>query len=187
MSSDLKSKSKYLSYLLRHHPGSIGLKVDNYGWANLDELIEKARAEGRNLDRDSIRAIIEQSEKKRFILSDDENFIRAGYGHSIDVDLQLRSISPPDLLFHGTAKRNVPSILVDGIRPGSRNFVHLSATRNEAQRVGSRHGRPVILQIRAREMHETGYDFFQSESENGIWLVSYVPVGFISKNEAELP
>lgn len=120
-----------------------------------------------------------QVKKKRFILSEDENHIRAGYGHSIDVDLQLRPKTPPDLLYHGTAKRNVSPILEEGIRPGNRNFVHLSATRGEAKNVGSRHGHPVILEIQAKQMHGDGYDFYQSESEKGIWLVSYVPAGFI--------
>lgn len=169
-----------MSYLLRHHPEAIRLDVDEHGWANVDQLIEKSRTEGRNLDRDSIKEIITKSEKNRFILSEDGDFIRAGYGHSIDVDLQLRPKIPPELLFHGTAKRNVSSILEVGIRPGSRNFVHLSATRSEAKNVGSRHGRPVILQIKAKGMHKADYDFYQSESEAGIWLTEKIPADFLS-------
>ena len=182
MKRDLKSKSKYLSYLLRHHPESIGIEVDKHGWAELDQLIKKAKTDGRNLDRNSIKEIIEESDKSRFILSEDENHIRAGYGHSIDVDLQLHPKIPPDLLYHGTAKRNVSSILEEGIRPGNRNFVHLSATVDEAKNVGGRHGRPFVLEIKARKMYEADFDFYQSESEAGIWLVSYVPVGFINQH-----
>lgn len=186
MDSDHRKKlSKFLSYILRHHPEAIGLQVDDHGWADLDELIEKVNSEGRNLDRDLIKEILEKSDKSRFILSEDENHIRAGYGHSIDVDLQLRPKTPPDLLYHGTAKRNTSSILEEGIQPGSRNFVHLSATRSEAKIVGSRHGRPIILEIKAKQMHETGYDFFQSESEAGIWLVSFVPVEFVTRNRVD--
>ncbi len=174
-----KKLSKFLSYVLRHHPEEINLDVNRHGWANLDELIEKAKSEDRDLDRDSIKESMVKSEKNRFILSEDGNYIRAGYGHSIEVDLQLRPKTPPDLLFHGTAKQNVSPILEEGIRPVNRNFVHLSATRGEAKNVGSRHGHPVILEIQAKQMHMDGYDFYQSESEKGIWLVSFVPVEFI--------
>lgn len=174
-----KQLSKFLSYVLRHHPEAIGLNIGKHGWAEVSELIEKAKKDDRELDRNSILEIIKQSQKKRFILSEDENYIRAGYGHSIDVDLQLRAKEPPEILYHGTAKRNISSILDEGIRPGSRNFVHLSAAQDEAKNVGSRHGSPAILKIMARQMNEAGYDFFQSDSEPGIWLVSFVPVEFI--------
>lgn len=180
MNSERRKKlSKFLSYVLRHHPESIGLKVDKHGWADLDELIQKAKADGRKLERDSIKEIITKSEKNRFILSEGGDFIRAGYGHSIDVDLQLRPKTPPELLYHGTAKRNVSSIMEEGIRPGGRNFVHLSATHGEAKNVGSRHGQPVILKIQAKKMHEDGYDFYQSESEEGIWLTEKIPIEFL--------
>ncbi|PAU94753.1 RNA--NAD 2'-phosphotransferase [Aliifodinibius salipaludis] len=178
---DLTAHSKFLSYVLRHHPEAIGLEVDENGWAEVSALIEKAKKHGRHLDRNIIKQIIEKSSKNRFILSGDGQYIRAGYGHSIDVDLQLKSKAPPEKLYHGTARNNVESILADGIKARNRNFVHLSTTVDEARNVGGRHGSPVILNIKASKMHKDGIKFYQSESEQSIWLTSYVPPEYIEQ------
>lgn len=177
--ADLISTSKFLSYVLRHHPESIGLSLDKNGWASVDQLVRKARQDGRELDLSLIRKIMQTGDKQRFILSDDEQYIRAGYGHSIDIELPLKPKQPPKVLYHGTAKRNVSSIIEKGIRPGNRKFVHLSAKKDDARDVGSRHGKPVILTVEAGKMEKEGYDFFQSDSEPGIWLTKKVPPEFV--------
>ncbi len=174
-----------MSYVLRHHPQEIGLSVDEHGWASVDELIRKAEVHGKNLSRERLHAIIDHGEKQRFILTEDEQFIRAGYGHSIDVDLQLHPQEPPEILYHGTAQKNVDAILAGGLHAGSRNFVHLSAQQADARQVGSRHGTPVILQIRAAAMSEEGYDCYQSESESDIWLTKRVPAEFVVNHSRE--
>ena len=179
---DLKSRSKFLSYVLRHHPESIDLEVDRNGWAEVSELTQKAEKNGKLIDRKMIREVIGSGTKQRFILSDDGNYIRAGYGHSIDVDLQLKSRKPPAVLYHGTARKNIAPILKDGLTSQSRNFVHLSARKAEAKKVGSRHGSPIILDIQALVMYDNGIEFHQSESEKGIWLTSFVPVKYINAN-----
>lgn len=176
---DLKAQSKFLSYVLRHHPESIGLEVDDNGWAKISELVEKVQSQGKNIDRDIIRQIMQNSSKQRFILSSDGKYIRAGYGHSIEVDLQLKPKDPPEKLYHGTASDNVASILADGIKARSRNFVHLSTTVDEARNVGGRHGKSRILAVLSKRMNREGYDFYQSESEKSIWLTSYVPPQYI--------
>lgn len=176
---NLTAVSKFLSYVLRHHPEAIGLEIDENGWAKVDVLIEKAKKNGKNLDREVIQQIIEKSSKKRFIFSSDGEYIRAGYGHSMDVDLKLKSKAPPEKLFHGTASDNISAIIDDGIRARNRNFVHLSSTIDEARNVGGRHGRPVILRVLAQQMNCEGFDFYQSESEESIWLTKYVPPEYI--------
>ncbi|MDR8393965.1 RNA 2'-phosphotransferase [Aliifodinibius sp. S!AR15-10] len=180
-SPKFKKTSKFLSYILRHHPESIGLEVDRQGWAHLPSLVEKANNSGRSVSEDIIQKIIAQSDKQRFRLSDDGNYIRAGYGHSIDVDLDLDPIRPPDVLYHGTAKKNLDSILAKGLHPGSRNLVHLSANISDAMEVGSRHGRPYLLTIASLKMYNAGHPFYQSDSEPNIWLVESVPPPFIEK------
>ncbi|MDZ7659040.1 RNA 2'-phosphotransferase [Fodinibius sp.] len=178
---DVTALSKFLSYVLRHHPEDIGLELDDSGWAKVSELIEKAQNHGKNIDRDIIRQIMQNSSKQRFIVSSDGKYIRAGYGHSINVDLQLKPETPPQKLYHGTAHDNVASILADGIEARSRNFVHLSTTVDEARNVGGRHGEPEILLVFARRMSREGYDFYQSESEESIWLTNYVPPQYIEQ------
>lgn len=171
--------SKFLAYVLRHHPESIGLELDRQGWAHLPSLIEKANQNGTKLSGKLIRRIIDRSQKQRFRISDDGNYIRAGYGHSIDVNLGLVPQSPPEQLYHGTALRNIDLILVEGLRPGSRNLVHLSSNREDAIAVGSRHGDPRVLRIQAIEMYEAGHPVYRSDSEPDIWLTEKVPPKFL--------
>lgn len=178
---DLTSLSKFLSYVLRHRPDAIDLEVNEKGWAEVSELIQKAGEHGKSFSRKTLEQVIQRGSKKRFILSEDGEYIRAGYGHSIDVDLELKPTVPPVELYHGTAERNVTSILQDGIHAGSRNFVHLSVTQKEARSVGGRHGPPVILIVKAKQMCRQGYDFYQSESEPGIWLTQKVPAEFVER------
>jgi len=177
--NDLISTSKFLSYVLRHHPESIGVHLDRQGWASVDELTEKSKKKGRRITLERIKEVIASGSKQRFVLSPDEQFIRAGYGHSIDVDLGLEPECPPPNLYHGTARRNLDSIRNEGLRSGSRNYVHLSADRSDAKSVGARHGKPVILNIRAEEMYREGFPFYRSDSEPGIWMVESVPPSYI--------
>lgn len=172
--------SKFLSYILRHHPEAIGLELDRHGWAHIDSLINKARQEGKNLSRDKLQEVIESGTKNRFAISGDRKYIRAGYGHSIDIDLSLSPEMPPEMLYHGTARKNLENIRKQGLQSGSRNFVHLSLHKHDAVSVGGRHGEPVVLSIAAKKMHGSGFPFYQSESEPGIWLVDEVPPEFIS-------
>ncbi|MDX1672930.1 MAG: RNA 2'-phosphotransferase, partial [Balneolaceae bacterium] len=127
-----------------------------------------------------LERIIDYSDKKRFEISDDGEYIRAGYGHSIDLDLGLDPVEPPGTLYHGTAERNVSPIMEKGLDPQNRNYVHLSADRSSAREVGMRHGKPVIISVDAGRMHEEGHAFYQSESEPGIWLTEEVPPEYVS-------
>jgi putative RNA 2'-phosphotransferase len=85
---------------------------------------------------------------------------------------------PPELLYHGTASRFVDSIRAEGLHSGNRQHVHLSLDVTTATKVGQRHGKPVILVVRAREMSTAGHTFFLSA--NGVWLTERVPVEFIT-------
>jgi putative RNA 2'-phosphotransferase len=180
---DVRAASKFMSYVLRHHPEAIGLSIDDNGWAEVPSLVTQARKHDKPLSSELIHKVIASPGKQRFILSADDKYIRAGYGHSIDVDLQLNPQSPPELLYHGTARKHVQSILGDGVCARSRNFVHLSATEAEGRKVGRRHGTVVLLSVRAALMHEKGYQLFRSQSEPSIWLTQHVPPEFISQEE----
>lgn len=164
--------SKYLSYLLRHKPEVIGLKMDKNGWVLVDELIEKSEIK---LNKEVIEKIVKNSDKQRFELKDGK--IRANQGHSIDVDVELVAKEPPEILYHGTATRFLENILKEGLLPQSRQYVHLSKDEYTAIKVGQRHGKATVLEIRALEMFKDGYKFFLSK--NGVWLTKSVPVKYI--------
>jgi len=171
--------SKFLSYVLRHKPEAIGLSLDAEGWANVDELIQKADVP---INHAQLYEVVKSNDKKRFLLSHDRQYIRANQGHSIDVDLGLKRTEPPELLYHGTATRFLNDITLHGLLPQSRQYVHLSADADTASQVGKRHGNPVVLTIPAQAMYQSGHQFFQAR--NGVWLVKAVPANFISGNSS---
>lgn len=177
MSNRLVRTSKFLSYALRHNPDALDLELDPGGWADVDTLIERARADGRSLNRSLLKRVIAAGEKTRFTLSEDETKIRANYGHSIDVDLELEPTVPPPHLYHGTARSALSAIREEGLRPQSRQYVHLSTTRDEATAVGQRHGEPVVLTVHAADLHDAGYALYRST--DAVWLTRRVPPRFL--------
>ncbi len=178
-SKPLADTSKFLSYVLRHEPQSIGLALDREGWARIDTLIAAAASHGRTLDRALIEQVVATSDKKRFAISEDGASIRAVQGHSTPtVSIRMEEKAPPPVLFHGTATRFLESIRRQGLLPGSRHHVHLSEDAQTAASVGQRYGQPVVLSISPATMHSQGHRFYQAE--NGVWLTANVPADFIA-------
>lgn len=173
---DLKA-SKFLSYVLRHKPEEIGAVLDPNGWIAVDELLSKAAQNGRSISREQLERVVANNDKKRFAFSEDGTQIRASQGHSVDVELGYSSAIPPDILYHGTADRFLDSIKKIGLQKQSRQHVHLSATIETASAVGKRHGRLVVLTIRAAEMHRDGFAFYLSA--NNVWLTDAVPCKYV--------
>lgn len=169
--------SKFLSLVLRHQPEKIGLILDENGWANIAELQVNCAQNGYVFNLDELKDIVETNNKKRFSLDDNVTHIRANQGHSIEVDLDLESAIPPAILYHGTAEQNVSSIQEIGIEKRSRQHVHLSSDQETAKKVGSRHGKPIILPINTAQMHADGIIFYLSA--NGVWLTDYVDSKYI--------
>lgn len=170
--------SRFISLVLRHRPGEIGLTLEPGGWVPVNDLIEASRRKAdAPLDRPRLERLLADQRRPRFELDDDGRRIRARYGHSVDVDLDLRPREPPRSLYHGTARRFLEGIRSEGLRPRSRRFVHLSETRSRAREVGRRHGEPVVLRIRAAAMAEAGRTFYRPAA--GIWLTARVPPGFL--------
>jgi putative RNA 2'-phosphotransferase len=171
--------SKFLSYVLRHRPEAIGLELDAQGWADVDELVAKAQADGVRLTRELVERTVETNGKQRFVLDADRRRIRANQGHSIPVDLGLEPVPPPDVLYHGTARRSLASIREQGLVPRNRQHVHLSGDPETARHVGQRHGEPVVLTVDAAAMARGGHAFYRSL--NGVWLTDAVPPGYLGE------
>ena len=197
-----KNTSKFISLILRHKPETIGITLDEHGWADVEELIEginrtgghfpdkQGRADERKLieginrtgghflDMKVLEEIVASDEKQRYSFNEDHTLIRANQGHSIPVDVELEKKTPPDVLWHGTGEKFVDSINAQGLIPKSRLYVHLSSDIETAKKVGSRHGRPVICEIDCKRMAQDGYLFF--ESVNHVWLTKKVPVQYLN-------
>ena len=175
---DKNSTGKFLSLILRHRPEVIGITLDEHGWADVDELVAGI-AETRPFSREMLEEIVRTDSKQRYSFNEDRTLIRANQGHSIPVDVEPEKKTPPEILWHGTGKKSTASIDQQGLLPMSRLYVHLSSDPETARQVGSRHGSPVVYQIRAGEMAEDGYDFFLSV--NGVWLTRAVPRKYMSQ------
>ena len=177
--AELKHISKLLSLVLRHAPETIGIDLDAQGWADVEQLLGRAREKGTAITREQLVAVVRTSDKQRFALSEDGRRIRANQGHSLStVDLQLAASTPPPVLYHGTADRFLDAIRAQGLRPGARQHVHLSRETATATTVGARHGRAVVLSVDAAHMHRQGHLFYRSA--NGVWLTDAVPPAFIT-------
>lgn len=174
-----KKISKFLSLILRHQPETINLTLDENGWANVEELRSKSGNNKVYFTLEQLDEVVETNDKKRFIFNEDKSKIRANQGHSIDIDLALKPQQPPEFLYHGTAQKNVDSILEKGIEKRSRQHVHLSLDKETATKVGMHHGKPVILTIRTGEMLMTEFCF--TFRKNGVWLTDFVDAKYISR------
>jgi putative RNA 2'-phosphotransferase len=171
--------SKFLSYILRHEPESIGLSLDTEGWADIEELIRLANASGNTLTLEQLFSIVENDAKQRFSLSGDKKNIRAAQGHSLKtVHLDLTEATPPAHLFHGTAERFMESINSKGLLAQQRQYVHLTENRDTAIETGSRYGKAVLLSVDCQSMASEGHKFYQAD--NGVWLTLAVPPAYIS-------
>lgn len=147
----LKDTSKFISLILRHKPETIGITLDEHGWANVDELI-KGISKTHPLDMAMLEQIVAEDEKQRYSFNEDKTLIRANQGHSIPVDVELEEKQPPEFLYHGTGEKYVSSINEQGLIPKSRLYVHLSSDEATALKVGQRHGKPFIYKVKSAEM-----------------------------------
>ncbi|MDX6191541.1 RNA 2'-phosphotransferase [Flavobacterium sp. Fl-318] len=173
----IKGTSKFLSFVLRHSPETIDLKLDENGWANVDELIPQSNKHKVPLDFDLLQVVVATNDKKRFIFNEDKTKIRASQGHSINVELNLTEVVPQGFLYHGTVAASIDSIKETGLQKMSRQHVHLSKDKETAIKVGGRRGKPVILTVDAERMQLEGFKFYLSE--NGVWLTDEVPARYI--------
>lgn len=82
MNKRLTKISKYLSFILKHHPEAIGMKLDAGGWLNVDELVKNATANGKSITVDQVREVVASNDLQLFALSDDGLCIRAKQGQA---------------------------------------------------------------------------------------------------------
>ena len=177
-----KKLSKLLSLALRHRPEILGLQLDEEGWTPVDTLLEKLRKRDRrwkNLTIVDLEKMIEQSDKKRHQISGDR--IRCLYGHSIEKKIEKVPVTPPGVLYHGTARSTSVLILEQGLKPMNRQYVHLSEDIETARIVGKRKDRePVVLIVDAESAFKNEISFYHGNEK--IWLAETIPAEFITNS-----
>ncbi len=163
--------SKEISYALRHAPWEYELEMNEDGFVPLEQLLSALE-----ITRDDVIKVMEISEKKRLELDGDK--IRALYGHSIPMHIKKAEGTPPAILFHGTAKRFIPSIKEAGLLPMKRQYVHLSVDEETATAVGKRRdSAPVLLKIDTQHAIADGIKFYVGNDK--VWLCNQLPTKYI--------
>lgn len=177
MNQALKTKGRKLTYMLRHAPQEFSITLDEAGWANVEKVLLAL-----HLKNSELELIVKNDNKNRFAISPDGINIRANQGHSIDIELGLPAVQPPEYLYHGTVEKYMPWIRKEGLRKMSRHHVHLSEDLETATQVASRRQTGnVMLVVKALEMMNDGHDFFVTE--NNVWLTDSVPARFLIEKE----
>lgn len=182
-SNQLTKIGKYMSMLLRHKPEKENLIIDKYGYVSTKSLCNALKLNQTELDW-----IVNNNNKSRFSYKNNKkDFIKANQGHSININLNLKLIEPPELpslLFHGTVWKNNEIIYEEGLKKMSRHHVHLTDNIDTAYTVGNRYAKKKsdiwIITINVKKMWENGYDFFISE--NGVYLTDHVPSIYFEKD-----
>lgn len=170
--------SKEVSYALRHAPWEYELEMDGEGWVEVVQLIEALNHIDRwkSINCFDLVKMIDFSDKKRHEIAN--NKIRAFYGHSIPMKIQKKEMQPPDVLFHGTARKFLGGIIKHGLLPKTRQYVHLSQDKATALCVGKRRDEhPIILQVEAHKAWEEGINFYFGHEK--VWLADIVPSKYI--------
>lgn len=168
--------SKAMSYALRHNPKEFGIKLDSEGWVDMSILLSALHAAHVDTSWQQVKRIINESEKKRFEIAGGR--IRATYGHSIEQKIEYVPQEPPIVLYHGTSQRAFKIIKGEGLKPMSRQYVHLSSDIETAEKVGLRHdSSPVILMVDAARMHNEGFNFYHTGNDT-TWLCDVVPAKY---------
>lgn len=164
IAADHRRLSKAMSSLLRHRAPTAGVAVDRFGYVTIEEL-----ASTLGSSADAIAAVAQHPSEPRFQVEDER--IRARYGHSFRVDPLDEHVSElPTLLYHGTSWDSLARIAESGLRPMSRQNVHLSNNPLEALEVARRHGRPLLLAV-----DPDGVEGLQAVAD-AMWAAPSVPV-----------
>lgn len=175
--------SKTVSMALRHVPEKFGLTLSSEGWVQINDLIESLvnfEMKWEGVTKDDLLQMDAQSGKKRFEIEGDR--IRALYGHSTkETQITYTAIEPPEILYHGTSIEAAEIILVEGLKPMGRQYVHLSDKIETATIVGKRkEKKPILLIIDAKSAFDNGISFYHGNDNT--WLAEPIPEKFIGKN-----
>ena len=171
--------SKFMSLMLRHEPAKFGLSLDAEGFTPLAEVVDALRTRFTDATAADVIAVVETNEpdKRRFTILDDD--IRANYGHSLAERIAQQAATPPALLLHGSHELALGRILVEGLVPMKRQYVHMTALPDLALRVGARRGKPVLVEIDAAQAHAAGVTFYRANES--FWLADSVPAQFLRR------
>ncbi|HZY70894.1 MAG TPA: RNA 2'-phosphotransferase [Thermoplasmata archaeon] len=184
---ELDHLGRVMTGILRHFPDKYGLQVDAHGWIEMGQLVQAISSHHRGyhwLRAHHLTAIVETDPKGRYEIKDDR--VRATYGHTLDVDLDLPTDKVPDELYFPVTPEEAALVLEVGLKPSDRKKVHLSRTAADARAAGSvRTPEPVILAVDAKTARSRGLVIMQAGKT--VFLVDQVPPEYLTRHESAEP
>ncbi len=178
---ELDHLGRILTGILRHFPDRYQLTMEPQGWVALPQIV-RAIAQRHPayhwLRVQHLVAIAETDAKGRYEVREDK--IRATYGHTLEVDLDLPTENIPERLYYPVTEEEAAIVLEVGLRPSDRKKVHLSKTAEDARAAGSvRTPEPIILEIDAERARDGGLVIKQAGKT--VYLVDQVPAEFLKR------
>lgn len=167
-----------ITKILRHKPEKYHLEIDEHGYVNIDEMVQEIRFYNRRLHfvgPSHIYAVVLTDGKGRYQLSDNKRYLRATYGHTIDVDLSdLPSDGIPEILYYPTSEEEFDILKENGILPSDRRWVHLSSSAEKAYIAGLYHfDSPLLIPIKSDVVLESGEKIYHAGQE--VFICKFVP------------
>ena len=170
--------SRFLALVLRHKAYRFDLRLDDRGFANLEELLEVIHEQEslEDITEEDIRQVSEGHVRTRFEIVDGN--IRATYGHSLRKPVLYDRVDPPEFLYIAMASNQMEFARANGLKPTDRQYVHLSQEKEEAEEVGKRGRDPFkIVTVRSKDASENGISFHNPT--NGLFLSLSVPAEYL--------
>jgi putative RNA 2'-phosphotransferase len=184
---ELNRVGRIMAGVLRHFPDKFGVQMDEHGWVDVQELVMQVRRQKDKLHwlkPHHIEAIVLTDPKGRYQY--DKDRVRATYGHSLEVDLDLPTEDIPATLYYPVTEEELDVVLERGLHPTERQMVHLSATFQNAVEAGQRRGEsPLILEIDAEAARREGVVIKQAGKT--VYITEAVPPKFLKQSDQVAP
>lgn len=178
---ELNRVGRIMAGVLRHFPDKFGVEMDEHGWVDIGDFVQQLRNSKDRLHWVKpyhIVAIVATDPKGRYQI--EGNVVRATYGHSLKVDLDLPTEDVPDTLYFPVSEEELDIIMERGLRPTDRQKVHLSRTYENALAAGLRRAdAPIILKIDSQRMIQDALVIQQAGKT--VYTTDEVPAEYLSK------
>ena len=180
---EVDTLGRTMAGVLRHFPERYDLAMDKNGWIDLRDFITALQSRNRRLrflKPHHVVGLIETDPKGRYQFQDGR--IRATYGHTFDVELDLPTENIPDVLFYPTTEEGLTKLTAEGLKPADRKMVHLSRTYEAALEAGRvKNPSPVILEVDTKAARAGGIVVMKAGKT--VYLTREVPGEFVHRSE----
>ncbi|XP_042046508.1 tRNA 2'-phosphotransferase 1-like isoform X1 [Salvia splendens] len=176
----INALGRLLTRILRHQASDLNLDMRNDGYVKVQDLLKlnlktMANIPLRSHTVEDIREAVRQDNKQRFSLLEEngELLLRANQGHSVvtvETESLLKPILSPEeisVCVHGTYKKNLESILREGLKRMQRLHVHFcSGLPRDAEVVsGMRRDVDTLIFLDVKKAMEEGMKLYVSDNK----------------------